>query len=87
MLQKEEPGRHLKTSAESFYTIKKAENYSEIVQELISSYSAVRYNLPLKLHILHSHLVPPPPEKVGGVSDEHGERFHQDISQKEKRYS
>jgi len=26
------------------------------------------------------------PEKCGAVSDEHGERFHQDISSVEKRY-
>ena len=41
----------------NFIRNKKAENYSEILQKLISSYSAVRYNLPFKLHILHSHLV------------------------------
>jgi hypothetical protein len=26
------------------------------------------------------------PENLGAVSDEHGERFHQDISNMEKRY-
>jgi hypothetical protein len=42
--------------------------------------------MPLKLHCLHfnSGFFP---ENVGAVSEEHGERFHQDISQNEKRYS
>ena len=31
--------------------------------------------------------IPPPPENKGAVSDEHGKRLHQDISQTEKRYS
>jgi len=39
----------------------------------------------LKIHFLHSHLNFFP-EKCGAVSDEHGERFHQDISSIEKRY-
>jgi len=34
---------------------------------------------------LESHLVFPP-ENLGEISDEHGERFHQDILAMEKRY-
>jgi hypothetical protein len=37
MLQKEESGRHLKISVETFKT-EKAENYTEIVEALISTY-------------------------------------------------
>jgi hypothetical protein len=33
-----------------------AENYSDIVQELTLSYSAMWRNISLKLHFLHSHL-------------------------------
>ncbi|GBM61614.1 hypothetical protein AVEN_269524-1 [Araneus ventricosus] len=36
-------------------------------------------NMSLKIHFLHSHLEFFP-ENLGSVSDEHGERFHQDIS-------
>ncbi|GBN89902.1 hypothetical protein AVEN_237078-1 [Araneus ventricosus] len=36
-------------------------------------------NMSLKIHFLHSHLEFYP-ESLGPVSDEHGERFHQDIS-------
>jgi hypothetical protein len=56
MLQNEEPGRHLETSAETFYTLKKQDNWSEIVQELISSYNTKGCNMSLKLNFLHSDL-------------------------------
>ena len=39
----------------------------------------------LKMHFLHSH-IDFFPENLGAVSDEHGERFHQDISVMESRY-
>ena len=39
----------------------------------------------IKLHYLHSHLTRFP-ENLGDVSDEQGERFHQDISDMEVRY-
>ena len=39
----------------------------------------------LKIHLLDSHL-DFFPDNLGNVSDEHGERFHQDISLMESRY-
>jgi len=39
----------------------------------------------LKIHLLDSHL-DFFPDNLGAVSDEHGERFHQDISALGKRY-
>ena len=42
-------------------------------------------NMSLKLHFLHSHLYFFP-ENLGDLSDEHGERFHQDIATMENRY-
>jgi len=39
----------------------------------------------LKIHFLHSHIDFFPPN-LGDVSDEHGERFHQDIFEMEKSY-
>ncbi|UYV68164.1 CLPB [Cordylochernes scorpioides] len=47
--------------------------------------SALGCNMSLKIHFLHSHL-DFFPDNLGEVSDEHGERFHQDISSMEKRY-
>jgi hypothetical protein len=40
----------------------------------------------LKVHFLDCHLLDFFPENLGAVSDEHEERFHQDISNMEKRY-
>jgi hypothetical protein len=70
----------------NFLANKKSENYSEIVQELISSYSVARCNLCLKLRFLHSYL-DLFLENIGSISDERGESFPQYISQTEKRYS
>lgn len=63
----------------------KAENYTALVDDLIKSYHHLGCNMSLKLHFLHSHLSFFP-ENAGDVSDEHGERFHQDISRMESRY-
>jgi len=43
-------------------------------------------NMSLKRHSLHSLLDFFSLEKLGAVSDEDSERFHQNISQTEKRY-
>jgi hypothetical protein len=61
------------------------ENYSEILQELFSSYIALGCHMPLKLHFLHWHLdffL----ENMATVNNEYGKRLHQDVSQLEKRY-
>jgi len=42
-------------------------------------------NISVKIHFLSSHL-DFFPENCGSVSDEHGERFHQDIAAMESRY-
>jgi hypothetical protein len=43
-------------------------------------------SLSLKVHFLHAHL-DFFPQNLGAVSDEQGERFHQNISAKKKRSS
>lgn len=70
----------------SFLGNRKAENYHEIVEELLSAYKALKCNMSLKIHFLDSHL-DFFPENLGAVSDEHGERFHQDMLHIEKRYN
>ena len=52
---------------------------------MLNSFKAMNCNMSLKVHFLHSHL-DFFPENLGDVSDEHGERFHQDIVTMEKRY-
>ncbi|UYV69496.1 hypothetical protein LAZ67_6003799 [Cordylochernes scorpioides] len=63
----------------------KVENYRDIVNDLLLSYKALGCNMSLKIHFVHSHL-DFFPDNLGAVSDEHGERFHQDISSMEMRY-
>jgi len=63
----------------------KAGNYRELVQDLVYSYEQLECNMSLKMPLLFSHL-DFFPLNCGDVSDEHGERFHQDISVMEHRY-
>jgi hypothetical protein len=63
----------------------KAASCQNIVQDLLTSYKTMGCNMSLKIHFLESRL-DFFPENLGEVSDEHGERFHQDIIAMEKRY-
>jgi len=62
----------------------RAQNYEELLNNLLQSYHKLGCNTSLKMHFLHSHL-DFFTENCGAVSDEHG-GFHQDISSMEKRY-
>jgi hypothetical protein len=62
----------------------RAENYKKLIDN-ISLYHKLDCNLSLKKHMLHSHL-DFFPDNCGMVSDEHGERFHQEITTMKKRY-
>jgi len=64
---------------------RRAQNYKDLVNNLLQSYQKLGCNMSLKIHFLHSHL-DFFPENCDAVSDEHGERFYQDISSMEKRY-
>ena len=64
---------------------KRAQNYEELLNNLLRSYHKLGRNMSMKIHFLHPNL-DFLPEKCGAVGDEHGERFHQDISSMEKRY-
>jgi len=65
---------------------KKSEKYVEIVAELLSTYRALWCIISLKFHFLHFYLNFFP-RNMGSVSEEHSEKFHQDISRMDKRYS
>ena len=71
--------------AENFLGNHKAENYIEIVENMIEAFRRLGSRMSLKLHFLHSHLEFFP-DNLDAVSDEHGERFHQDIAVVETRY-
>ena len=51
----------------------KAENYCDLVQQILSSFQALECNMSVKLHFLHSHLSYLP-EIVGALSEEQGKR-------------
>lgn len=71
--------------ANNFLGNTKADNYKEIVEDLLVAYQKLGCNMSLKIHFLHSHL-DFFPENCGAVSGEHGERFHQTIAEIENRY-
>lgn len=64
---------------------KKSENYIEIVNNLMDKLQRLKINMSIKVHLLFNHLEDFP-ENLGAVSDEQGERFHQDIRVMEVRY-
>lgn len=74
-----------KDVVKNFLGNKRASNYTEVVQKLLESYKALGCNMSIKVHFLHSHLANFP-ENLGDVSDEQGERFHQDFKVMEERY-
>ena len=56
------------------------------IEKLLKSYEDMGCRMSsLKIHFLHSHLNFFPPN-LRAVSDEHGERFHQDIKKMESNY-
>lgn len=77
--------RAFRTIVTNFLGNFKAENYRDLVTELLSAYKEMGCNMSLKIHFLDAHL-DFFPENLGAVSDEHGERFHQDVATMEKRY-
>jgi hypothetical protein len=58
-------------------------NYQDVEHYLLTSNKAMGRSMSLKIHFLESHL-DFFPQNLGEVSDEHGERFHQDIMAMEK---
>jgi len=69
----------------NFLGNRRADNYKELVHRLLQTYHQLGVRMSLKIHFFHSHLNFFPPN-LGDVSDEQGERFHQDISTMESRY-
>lgn len=74
-----------KNVVDNFLGNHKSPDYGEIVETLLVNYQKLGCNMSLKIHFLHSHL-DYFPVNLGEVSEEQGERFHQDIKEMEKRY-
>ena len=60
---------------QNFLGNRKANNFRQLVNELIQNYGDLGANISIKMHFLHSHL-DNSPENCGGVSNEQGERSH-----------
>ena len=60
-------------------------DYQACIEKLLQSYDDMGFRMSLKIHFLHSHLNLFP-LNLGAVSDEHGERFHQDITKMKSNY-
>ena len=69
----------------NFFGNKKADNYIELVEELLLSLQDLGYRMSIKVPYLHSHLSEIS-ARLGDVNEEQGERFHQDVKVKEERY-
>ena len=63
----------------------KSPDYKDNVGRMLEKFKALGCNMSLKVHLLHEHL-DHFPEYLGDVSEEQGERFHQDIKEMERRY-
>ena len=69
----------------NFFDNKRADNYIELVEELLLSLQDLGCRLSIKVHYLHSHLSEFS-ANLGDVIEEQGERFHQDVKVMEERY-
>ena len=63
----------------------RAIKYASLIADMIKNFKSIHCRMSLKLHMLHSHL-DFFSTNMGAVSDEHGERFHQQIAKLEQRY-
>lgn len=71
---------------DGFLGNKRSSNYRQLVERMLEDFANIGAHLSLKLHFLKSHLSFFP-DNMGAYSDEHGERFHQDISDMEGRFN
>ena len=69
----------------NFLGNKKAENYADLVDEMLEAFCDLGCKMSIKLHYVNSHL-DQFPENLGDVSEEQGEQFYQDLKTIEDRY-
>ncbi|ESO04311.1 hypothetical protein HELRODRAFT_172670 [Helobdella robusta] len=69
----------------NFFGNNKARNYAELVNNMVTAFKKLGCNMSIKLHYLFSHM-DRFPENLGSMSDEQGERFHQEMKEMETRY-
>jgi hypothetical protein len=77
--------RAFKSIVQNFLGNHRSPDYEDVVEELLQSFKALGARMSVKMHFLSSHL-DYFPDNCGDVSEEQGERFHQDIRVMEERY-
>ncbi|QQP37347.1 Uncharacterized protein FKW44_017579 [Caligus rogercresseyi] len=70
--------------ANNFLGTRRQQNHARLISTMIEP-SKTRLFVSIKMHFLFSHMEKFP-ENHGAMSDEQGERFHQDMRQIEERY-
>ena len=70
----------------NFLGLHKSYVFEDVVSNLLNNYHKMGCKTSLKVHFLQLHL-PFFHENLEAVSDEHGERFHQDIAVIEQRFT
>lgn len=70
---------------DNFLGNKKADNYKRLVSDMLLAFKNMNVLMSPKIHMLYSHFAFFP-ENLGEVSDEHGEKFHQEIAEMDRRY-
>src|SRR5258705_1856737 len=86
LTEKEKCARQgFKNVVENFLGNRRSTDYKRVVDQMLHAYNALGCNMSLKVHFMHSHL-DYFPQNCGDLSDEHGERFHQDIAAIQSRY-
>ena len=75
----------LKKVCTDFLGCHHSENFRDVIAEMLNTYKTLGCKMSLKVYFLDSHL-DFFHKNMSNVSDEHGERFHQDISVIENRY-
>lgn len=63
----------------------RSEDYREIASNLVRSFGKLGTSMTIKLHLVDRH-IDYFPNNCGDYSEEHGERFHQDVQIMESRY-
>lgn len=75
-----------KDVVENFLGNHHPENCEDFVEQMLINFEKLGCNMSVKVHFLHSHF-DYFPKNLGDFSEEHGERFHQDIKSLENRYA
>ena len=69
----------------SFLGNNNARNYAELVTNMLTALRNFGCNMSIKMHYLFSHMRRLP-KNLGPMSDDQGDRFHQDMKEMETRY-